>query len=435
MWKPSVVTLTALFCASSNTIGAYRPGDERADLLWRQTALRIDGFTDPSGDFSTNKTFFFQVFPTQQQPQQAKKKLLVYFQGGGACTDADMCNFSLQCSLGQEANVAPLAIAESTGVLNRSNPDNVFKDWDIVHIPHCSNDMHAGSADSIFAPDFGRPHCLGENITMHMSGYENSLSVLKWALANYPNPAHLVIGGSSAGSLGAQILSALVADMWKVEGSPIRFSVLADSFVGVLPKDKPAGSVVNYFGVCDVDLKLPPAVTTACKAKMMTAAELVSAAVKKIPSSNWLFINSKADLVQRSYYAAVKDVIRFYTSGEGLLSGDESYKQQAVAILETYRSVSSRIATFFVEGDEHVLTMNDGYTNTPSDSGEKLGTSLAELLDGSASPAPASTPAPSTGAPQSAAPATTSETILIGCVLDGEVIGINTMKVDGSVGI
>ncbi|KAE8910796.1 hypothetical protein PF005_g17717 [Phytophthora fragariae] len=46
---------------------------------------------------------------------------------------------------------------------------------------------------------------------MHLNGYNYAKAVLDWALENFPDPELLVIGGYSAGSLGAHIWSAKIA--------------------------------------------------------------------------------------------------------------------------------------------------------------------------------------------------------------------------------
>ncbi|TYZ60074.1 hypothetical protein PybrP1_008744 [[Pythium] brassicae (nom. inval.)] len=384
-----------------------------------KTRCAFDDFTHPNSSFSTNKTFFFQVFPSKAQE---KSKLLLIFQGGGACIDPDTCSFSIQCSLGKSRTFNPNADAYSTGVFNRSNPDNVFRDWNVVHVPYCTGDLHVGNTllpgnDSLYASLLSQPQCLQQNLSTHMSGYENSLAALKWALANYPKPTHLIVGGASAGSLAAQALSVLIADMWNVTAaSNTRYSIVGDSYVGVFPEAKrPAGAVVDFFGTCDVDLKAPADVVAACKAKTMSTKQLMTALLKQVPFSEWVFINSKFDATQRLFYQLMNDGIAGYPFAN-LVSGEAFYKN-AVALIDAYRAVSSRILTFFVEGEKHVFMADEGYGAVLSDAGVTLSTFLAKMLDGSALPASASTPAPTTGTPQSAAPAPATAAALIGCVV------------------
>ncbi|KAE8954024.1 hypothetical protein PF005_g32837, partial [Phytophthora fragariae] len=103
---------------------------------------------------------------------------------------------------------------------------------------------------------------------MHLNGYNNAKTVLDWALENFPDPEQLVIGGYSAGSLGAQIWSVKAAKMWEVgQRAPdnesavgrtsTKFQVLAD-------KSKThASSLVKCFGGCD--LSFPASLTEGCK--------------------------------------------------------------------------------------------------------------------------------------------------------------------------
>ncbi|KAF1313506.1 Gpi-anchored leucine-rich lipoprotein, partial [Globisporangium splendens] len=424
MWKIS--TIGALLFAG--VASASRPGDQvctlsadnqcAADSLTPstldesvliypggKTRCAFDDFTDPAGNFNTSKTFFFQVFPNKAQD---KSKLLLYFQGGGACSGADTCGFSLQCSLGASHTFNPNAEPGSSGALNRTNSDNLFKDWNIVHIPYCTGDLHIGNAtqsvpEGVFEAFLNQSQCRKQNMTTYLNGFENTQSALKWALANYPNPEHLIIGGSSAGSLAAQALSTHVANLWKVEGSSIRYSMLGDSYVGVLPDDeKPSSVVLDYFGACDVDLSLPADVVTACKNHSMGVVELMSSLIKEVPYSDWLFIDSKADRTQRLFYELLKQGILGYPFTNLISPAD--FFGNMTTMINAYKTVSSRISTFFVEGEKHVFLYYEGYGATVSDTGVLLGEYLTTwLLPHNATD---SSTAPTT-APSSAAPAPT----------------------------
>lgn len=96
-----------------------------------------------------------------------------------------------------------------------TNPGNVFKDWTVVHVPYCTGDLQFGNAvlepmNSPLVALFDQSQCLKQNMSTHLNGYENSVAALKWAVANYPNPEHLALGGTSAGSLAAQAFSEYV---------------------------------------------------------------------------------------------------------------------------------------------------------------------------------------------------------------------------------
>lgn len=246
--------------------------------------------------------------------------------------------------------------------MNASNPENVFKDWNIVRIPYCTGDLHVGNAvhapvDSAFASMLGRPQCLGQNKTMHMAGYENSLAALKWAVANYPKPEHLVLGGGSAGSLAVQAFSAFAADLWNITAdSPIRYSIVGDSYVGVFPEEtRTAGSVVNYYGSCDVDLKLPAPMVAACKAKTMGTVELMTSLLKAVPFSEWVFINSKGDRTQRLFYQLMKDGVLGYPF-TNLISPEFFYKVRLVLDGSAALRCCSRDSVWCCQHDSGLLT-------------------------------------------------------------------------------
>ena len=82
--------------------------------------------------YSDSTPYAFQVIPG------ATDKLLFYFQGGGACWDrvSDALNF---CS----SDVSPQI---SAGVFDRTDPQNQYKDYTIVHAMYCSGDVWGGDA-------------------------------------------------------------------------------------------------------------------------------------------------------------------------------------------------------------------------------------------------------------------------------------------------
>lgn len=386
------------------------------------TRCAFDDFTNSSVDFSTNATYFFQVFPA---PELAKKKLFLYFQGGGACIDDLTCDFALQCIV---ETFNPNAVPLSTGVLNRSDPQNMFNDWNIVHAPYCTGDLHVGNKTDVITESnlyslLDKPECLGHNMTLHQVGYENTMAVLNWAYANFPEPEEIVIGGSSAGALGAQILSLLVANKWQIEEKNIRYGVLADSYVGVLPADYSAGELIQYYGTCDVDLDVSTAVETACDDGSLTVAELMSSMIEQIPTAEWLFIDSKADHTQRYFYALVDEGILGYPFND-LISGDVFFANMST-ILDAYKAVSDKISTFFVEGEQHVfLTVADFYDNATSTTGAVLGDYINEWLvtnsslDGGSSSTSGSVVAGGSGSSGSnAAPAVSASMLLQAALL------------------
>ncbi|KAJ8530394.1 hypothetical protein ON010_g14519 [Phytophthora cinnamomi] len=260
--------------------------------------------------------------------------------GGGGCTDENTCAFGLECSLAENAFFTTVATVRGAGVIDRSMVDNMFKDWNVVFVPYCTGDVHTGN--KVFPPfesgiekSLGNPQCLGKNFSMHMNGYNNSKSALDWARQNFPDVDNLVVGGASAGSLGAQFFSAQIADMWDVDARGTRFSVMADSYVGVLPESRPVPALLRFFGACENGLAFPPDIAAVCNAKNASVIDLVNALIEDQPDSKWLFVNSKGDEVQRYYYALVAEGSQGYPFPN--LMPEEALYRNMSAILDAYQ--------------------------------------------------------------------------------------------------
>ncbi|TMW58413.1 hypothetical protein Poli38472_009972 [Pythium oligandrum] len=342
-----------------------------------ETRCAFDDFTDPKTGFSTNSTYFFQVFPKPE-----RKKLLIMFQGGGGCFDDTACNFAMQCSLGT-STFTTVATASNTGVFNSSDPENVFKDWNIVHIPYCTGDMHSGSkvvdgVDTGHEGVFNHAQCLNQNMPLHLNGFENSKAALAWAKTNYPEVDELVVSGMSAGSMAAQTWAIYIADLWNVPSSETRYGILADSCMGVLPAEYPVGKMFDYVGMCDLDLKLPPSVVDACKAGTLTMNEIVSASLKALPESRWAFLNSKSDGDQRFFYQFIKDGILGFPFPDILPEAD--FHETVLRFMDTYKEASSYISSFLVEGSQHIFLTELSYSDTVSVAGQSLGEFVAQWL-------------------------------------------------------
>ncbi|TMW59433.1 hypothetical protein Poli38472_004502 [Pythium oligandrum] len=331
-----------------------------------KTRCAFDDYTDPVTGFTSSAAYFFQVFPTRNS--QPKKKLMLYLQGGGACSGDDMCAFAVQCSMGEGSMFIPSPLAFSKGLLNRSDENNLFNDWDIVHVPYCTGDIYVGKHETeayvpFFALFLGQPQCLNRNMKAHHNGYENTLAVFKWALANYPEPEQLVLSGYSAGSLGAQLHSKTVADMWKVEEKKIKYDVIADSYAGVAPDIYPFSVLLQYFEACDFISGLSSDLVTKCKQAKATTVEVMSDLIQKTSSADWLFVNSKGDIWQRIFYQLSLDGILGFQFAN--LPTESDFFGRMTQIFDAYKSISSRVSAYFVEGEHHDFLDIYQWYNTP----------------------------------------------------------------------
>ncbi|KAG3119654.1 hypothetical protein PI124_g2185 [Phytophthora idaei] len=329
------------------------------------TRCAFDNYQDSVTGFTTNSTYFFQVFPNTNHD---KSRLLIFFQGGGGCTENKTCAFGLECSLAENALFTTVATVRGAGVIDRFMLDNMFKEWNVVFVPYCTGDVHVGNRvlpafESGLEQQLGNPQCLGKDFPI-----------------------------------------ARIADMWDVDAKGTQFSVMADSYVGVLPAKHPVPELVDYFGGCKSGLVFPSDIAAVCNTENATTIDLVEALIDDKPEAKWLFINSKGDTVQRYYYTLVDEGIEGYPF-PNLMSEDDLYRNMSV-ILDAYQAKSPRITTFYVEGDHHVFLMDKNFTSYRSDEGLLLGDVINEWLASNSSSNHAGITITNTRATIEAAPST-----------------------------
>lgn len=164
-------------------------------------------------------------------PGPRSDQLFVILMGGGACWDVNSC-FVLRAAANLEEGYgatqferdkAGLAAAP---LLDRSDPENPFRDATFVFIPYCTGDMHAGSRTM-------RYEALGATRDIHHVGALNLDAALAHLRATSPEVAQVWLYGLSAGGYGA-------AFNWTRVGAAFpgaRVDALSDCGVPATPPD------------------------------------------------------------------------------------------------------------------------------------------------------------------------------------------------------
>jgi dienelactone hydrolase len=93
--------------------------------------------------------------------------------------------------------------------------------WNLVYLPYCTGDTHAGNAVVVFTDaDPRHPR------TQHFAGQANIREAAKWLRSHYGRPGQLMLTGFSAGGVGSTAQYAIVRDALAPKG---RTTLLADS--------------------------------------------------------------------------------------------------------------------------------------------------------------------------------------------------------------
>lgn len=146
--------------------------------------------------------------------EKASENLMVYLQGGGAC-------WSGFCIATAEADDT----MPTTGILDDAAASNVVADWDVLYVPYCDGSVFSGDND-----------VNDEAGVRYHRGLKNLSAAVDIAKARFPNPARILLAGSSAGGYGTIIATAVL----RLSYPNTELIVLNDSGVGLSNPDDPA---------------------------------------------------------------------------------------------------------------------------------------------------------------------------------------------------
>ncbi len=143
------------------------------------------------------------------------RNLVVWFQGGGVCYDLKSCTMFKDLMVGMGPDpMAHLGVG-TTGLFNRGDETNPFRDDNFVVLPHCAVDAHSADKDSTYPP---LP-------TYHQHGYRNATEVLRHVVPTFKDASRVVIAGFSAGGIGTMANYHKFAKAFESLGHPAPFLI------------------------------------------------------------------------------------------------------------------------------------------------------------------------------------------------------------------
>ena len=217
--------------------------------------------------------------------------VLVFLNGGGACWDYQTC-FVLNTAVHGPFGKTQFDASQGTvtgSILDRNLAGNPFADWNLVYVPYCTGDVHAG--DNVIVYQSG-----GISRTVHHVGHANVVAYLRRLVPTFPTVGKLVVSGSSAGGFGALSDYADFRDHW-----PTAKVYLLDDSGPPLESSAYSSALRDaWTSSWRLDKLVDPICGAPCLADFSQA---IPALVQRYPNDRLALLESEQDGVVRFFYS------------------------------------------------------------------------------------------------------------------------------------
>jgi Pectinacetylesterase len=133
-----------------------------------------------------------------------ENKLLMYYQGGGVCwSGATCCLNTCDQDVDENGSDNPNN-GFGTGFADLNNPNNPFRNWNVVFVSYCSCDIHTGDNNQTYSSPVCQALAGVTSKDVQHRGYDNAKLAEKFAREHFLDPDEVFVTGSSAGAFGAQ---------------------------------------------------------------------------------------------------------------------------------------------------------------------------------------------------------------------------------------
>lgn len=213
-----------------------------------------------------------------------RNKLAIWFQGGGSCWNAETCDAAQRPTF--DTKLGPDDYPGSgNGVFDQKHKNNPLRDFGLVFLPYCTGDMHIGRRTVEYARRDG------SRFPFVHAGQKNTRAALDALEALHVAPQTLLVGGESAGAIGAGFWASEIGDRWP----NAQLIVLGDAGGGY--RSRAANLVLKQWGVLD-DLPDVPAYRDPQRIYFET---FYIAAAQRHPTARLGEANYANDAVQRHF--------------------------------------------------------------------------------------------------------------------------------------
>jgi len=292
-------------------------------------------------------------------PSPGSDKLLIYLEGGGAC-------FNSSCDV--TAFDTPF-LPPSDGIFDRNNADNPLRDYNMVYVPYCTGDVHAGDA-----PDAVIVNGLGVPVFHQFVGYRNIGLFLSRIVPTFPNLKQVVLTGISAGGFGA----GLNADRVQRAFGSVPVVLVDDSGPPMSKRAIPTCLQKQFRQAWNLDATILADCGADCPNHDDWALDMMMHTVKRTTTSVTGLFSSVHDLVIRTFYGFGNDDC---SPGLDRVVDADVYQNELLSLRQMTAPPGAIYGTYYVQGTGHTCLRGPCFSTTTTN-GVALSTWLGSLLQG-----------------------------------------------------
>jgi hypothetical protein len=321
--------------------GAPLPRSAAGTWQW----VPVDGAVCRDG----SPTGFFVRF------SDASKNLMIYLEGGGACFNGTTCSFTPR-------NIQELVVGETMdsvhalarpqvpwteGIFDTARPENPVRDWNMVYVPYCTGDTHAGTRANVTVPGLAQPQ--------QFVGYRNMTRFLSRIIPTFRDAGKVLLTGTSAGGVGAAASFNQAQDGFgKVPVILLDDSgpIFSDEFIAPCLQKQ----MRELWGL---DGSLPPDCPDCSRPD---GGGLAAAAVflqRKFPNGVVGVVSSEEDSVMRYFFGWGENTCKVATYGR------EKYAKALADLRDRHGFTPAQLGTFYFPGKRHTHIYRDRFYSQP----------------------------------------------------------------------
>jgi hypothetical protein len=299
------------------------------------------------------------------------RDLMIYLEGGGACFNESTCSFtpsSVRETVTGETMDSVRAVAKpqapgTEGIFDATKAANPVADWNMIYVPYCTGDAHAGTRANAKVPGVDRPQ--------QFVGYRNMTKFLSRIIPTFHDAGKVLLAGASAGGIGAAANFNQTQDGF---GSvPVVLlddsgPVFSDAFVSPCLQKQ----MRELWGL---DGSLPPDCRACFQADGGGLGQAAVFLQHKYPNAIAGLVSSEQDSVMRFFFGWGENTCRVapYTK--------EKYTQALADLRDGHGFTPAQLGTFFYPGKKHEHIFRDRFY-TEAVGGVTLAQWTADLIAG-----------------------------------------------------